>query len=62
MNNNITRKVIFRIRDMFLPRHTGLEAQERICAALESDEPIMIARFGAVEIKAVLYGILPPPD
>lgn len=61
MNNNISRKVIFRIRDMFLPRHTGLEAQERICAALESDEPIMIARFGAVEIKAVLYGILPPP-
>ncbi len=61
MNDNIVRKAIFRIRDRVLPRHTGLEAQETIRKALESDEPLMIARFGAVEIKAVLYGILPPP-
>lgn len=61
MNDNIVRKAIFRIRDRVLPRHTGLEAQETIRKALESDEPLMIARFGAVEVKAVLYGILPPP-
>lgn len=46
---------------MLLPKVTGEAACELIQKGLLSEHPLMIARFGAVEIKAVLYSILPLP-
>ena len=61
MKNNIIRKIVFKIRDLFLPKHIGKESYLYIQNKIQSDSPLMVARFGAVEIKAVLYAILPPP-
>ena len=60
MKNNIIRKIVFKIRDLFLPKHIGKESYLYIRNKIQSDSPLMVARFGAVEIKAVLYAILPP--
>lgn len=61
MKISILRNIIFQLKKIIIPEITGKEAcslmQEQLC----SDSPTMIARLGAVEIKAVLYGILPPP-
>lgn len=59
--NKIVRKFISRINNWILPKHGGEDACDYIISCLNSSKPIMVARFGAVEIKAVLYGILPPP-
>ena len=61
MENNIVRKIIFTIRDVLLPRYEGIQAQQYLYNHIQKGIPFMIARFGAVEIKAVLYGIYPPP-
>lgn len=58
--NKTFRKYIFRAKDLLLPKVTGEAACELIRKELLSERPIMIARFGAVERKAVLYSILPP--
>ena len=60
MKNNIIRKIVFKIRDLFLPKHIGKESYLYIQNKIQSDSPLMVARFGAVEIKAVLYAILGP--
>lgn len=60
MKNNFLRKGVLKLKDTILPTHTALEANAYLQEILASDKPIMIARFGAVEIKGVLYGILPP--
>lgn len=51
------RSILFSIKDMAWPRHEGDEAQRMIADLVDGPSPAMIARFGAVEIKA----ILPPP-
>lgn len=61
MKNNIIRKIVFKIRDLFLPKHIGKESYLYVQNKIQSDSPLMVARFGAVEIKAVLYAISPPP-
>lgn len=58
--NKIVRKFISRINNWILPKHGEEEACDYIISCLNSNKPIMVARFGAVEIKAILYGILPP--
>ncbi len=58
--NKTFRKYIFRAKDLLLPKVTDEAACELIRKELLSERPIMIARFGAVERKAVLYSILPP--
>ena len=59
--NKIIRKYISRINNWLLPKHDREATCDYIISSLNSNKPIMIARFGAVEIKGVLYGILPPP-
>lgn len=61
MNNNYFRKVFFDFRDILLKPHSGPEVQHLIADRIREGHPLMVARFGAVEIKAVAYGILPPP-
>lgn len=61
MNNSIIRKSIFAVRDTLIKRHSGPEVQHLIASRIREGQPLMVARFGAVEIKAVAYGILPPP-
>lgn len=60
MKNNVARKFLFKLKASVLQTHTASEANTYLQKMLASDKPIMVARFGAVEIKAVLYGILPP--
>ena len=55
------RNIVFNIKNKLMPCLSGKEAHDAIIADLASNEPSMIARFGAVEIKAMLYAILPPP-
>lgn len=61
MNNNLLRRLVFKLKNCVLPcadRETSLALLK---SHIASSEPFMVARFGAVEIKAVLYAILPPP-
>lgn len=60
MNNNLFRRGIFAFRDMLIKRHSGPEVQRLIANRIREGHPLMVARFGAVEIKAVAYGIFPP--
>ena len=59
MKNNALRATIFRIRNLMLPKTRGQESWDYIGRSIESDKPFMAARFGAVEIKAVLYAKYP---
>lgn len=60
MNNKILRKSFFYFKEIALPCLNGIEAQKAIVKDLSSNSPSMIARFGAVEIKGLLYATLPP--
>jgi hypothetical protein len=44
---------------LFIPATEGDEASKLIQKYLDSSDPIMIARFGSTEIKAVLFPFLP---
>lgn len=59
--NKTIRNWVFNFKNVLLPKHTQEESYAYLRERLSSDDPLMVARFGAVEIKAVLYGILPPP-
>lgn len=61
MKNSIIRNIIFQLKRIIIPEVAGKDSCILIQKQLCSDSPTMIARLGAVEIKAVLYGILPPP-
>lgn len=61
MENNLLRKIIFNLEDLFLPKADGLEAEKIVSNTLEKQKPCMIARLGAVESKALLYDKLPYP-
>lgn len=60
-NNSPIRTAIFSIKKAVLPCLSGKEAHEAIVRDLRNDGPSMIARFGAVEIKGLLYATSPPP-
>lgn len=61
MNNNYLRKSIFALRDALWPVMDEVSANRLIADKIQKGKPMMVARFGAVEIKGVLYGTLPPP-
>lgn len=57
----LLRHIFSVINKQLNPKHSGEDAYILIKDSLTSECPIMIARFGAVEIKAVLYAVLPFP-
>lgn len=55
MNNNHIRKILFRISNTLLPKNCGIQSWSYMGTYIESKQPFMAARLGAVEIKAILY-------
>ena len=51
---NIKNK-FFAIKEIFMPAASGNEAQRILIKKINAGKPLMVARFGAVEIKALLY-------
>mgnify|MGYP003404886757 CR=1 FL=1 len=62
MENNIIRKFVFGIKNSLMPVMDEVSANRFIADKIKEGKPMMVARFGAVEIKGVLYGTLPPPN
>ena len=60
MKNNLIRKGIGKLRNILLPRAPKKEAWNKISEAIVSGHPLMLCRFGAVEIKAMCYARLLP--
>lgn len=60
MKDNFIRKLIFKIRDSILPKTIGSQSWNYISQMIESGSPMMLCRFGAVEIKAMCYSKLLP--
>lgn len=56
MNNGIIRRLIFRIKDLLISKTSGEQSWAYLGKCIQSKRPLMAARFGAVEIKATLYG------
>lgn len=61
MKNNWIRESAFALRDTLWPVMDEASANRLIADKIRDGKPMMVARFGAVEIKGVLYGTLPPP-
>lgn len=61
MKNNLIRKLVFRLRNRLLPRHKGKASYMEISRMIHDNTPMMLARFGAVEIKCLCYVKLFPP-
>lgn len=61
MRNNYIRKAIFGIKHRLWPVMDDGAANRLIAHMILERKPMMVARFGAVEIKGVMYGTLPPP-
>lgn len=61
MKDNLVRKSIWKIKNYIYPTHTNSESDRYISERIKCGKPLMISRFGAVEIKAFLYKCLPPP-
>ncbi len=57
----VMKTILCRIKDCVLPNHKLDEAQECLAKLILKGSPLMVARFGAVEIKGVLYKYLPRP-
>lgn len=53
------RNIIFGIKSRLMPTISGEEAQQSLVDAVMGGQPLMVARFGAVEIKAILYKSFP---
>lgn len=51
----ILRNLIFYLKSRILPVESLETAQLILADLIEGGNPLMIARFGAVEIKALLY-------
>lgn len=62
MRNNLFRKILFGLSNKLNPRMPLDAANTFLKKRLADDQPLMVARFGAVEIKSLIYSILPPPD
>lgn len=58
---DIKRKLIKAFNKRLLPCTTGAGACGIMQETLRPGRPAMVARLGAVEAKAVLYSVLPPP-
>lgn len=43
------------------PKHSEAEGNKRLTELIVSEKPFMAARFGSVEVKAMLYSLLPRP-
>ena len=61
MNNFFTKQFNNLIKAPFNTiTHIGQAASDLIQMKLNSTEPVMIARFGSTEIKAIIYPFFPP--
>lgn len=61
MRDNIIRKIVFFIDRILFPKLEEEEADRLIIKTINSGNPCMIARLGAVESKCILYKTLPFP-
>lgn len=61
MRHNIFRKIIFWLNDRMMPCMDFDDANILLQKRLDDEEPLMAARFGAVEIKSLIYSIMPHP-
>lgn len=59
--NRTLRNLVRVVNRRMLPCATGPDACGMLQDALSSNCPAMVARLGAVEVKSVLYTVLPPP-
>lgn len=59
--NRTLRNLVRVVNRRMLPCATGPDACGILHEALTSSHPAMVARLGSVEVKAVLYTVLPPP-
>ena len=48
------RNFIFGIKQRLMPTASGVDAQQIIMREVGAGKPLMVARFGAVEIKALI--------
>lgn len=48
------KNIFFAIKEIFMPAASGNEAQRILIKKINAGKPLMVARFGAVEIKALL--------
>lgn len=53
------RSLIFSLKEKIMPVYRGSEAQAILKNGIGGGKPLMVARFGAVEIKALLYEMYP---
>lgn len=49
------KKLIFGIKQHIMPTVSGIDAQQILMKEIGGGKPLMVARFGAVEIKALIY-------
>lgn len=61
MKHNIFRKTLFGLSNRLKSLIDFEEANILLKERLGDEKPLMVARFGAVEIKSLIYSILPPP-
>jgi len=59
MRDNLIRKIVFGLGEKLLPRLSMGEANNLIYKSLMDDQPLMLGRLGAVEVKCILYGMFP---
>lgn len=55
MKDNLIRNIVFQANDVLLPKITGERSWAHIGDLINSGQPFMAARLGAVESKAILY-------
>lgn len=56
----IVRKTVMQFRKRLLPTLDEITSNQIISTEIIEGKPLMVARFGAVEIKGMLYGLYPP--
>lgn len=61
MKSNQFTRSLFSLGDKLMPKLKYVDAFTVLYNRLNGSEPFAVARFGAVEIKAVVYGLLPWP-
>lgn len=61
MKTSIIKQCLSKAANLLQPKLMGDTAGRYIGDKIADGCPLMVARLGAVEVKAVLYGILPPP-
>lgn len=61
MKNGNLRKILMTPLGKLLPKHSEKEANHHLTQLILQGGSFMAARFGATEIKAMLYSLLPCP-